>query len=128
MQAQRGGRILLVEDMAAVRLTLSALLGRRGYEVTAAESGEAAVALLERDRFDLLLLDVHLPGMSGPDVARHAEQLGVGANILLLTGSATIERVGNEPARLEGFPCMPKTASPQEVLDTVAQAIGEMRR
>lgn len=127
MHSQRGARILLVEDMAAVRLTLGALLGRRGYEVVAAESGEEAVALLEREVFDLLLLDVHLPGMSGPDVAHYAEQLGCTAGIMFLTGSAYVER-GAEMARLEGFPCLSKTASPQEVLDTIALVLSGVRR
>ena len=58
-------RILLVEDNEQIRVVFTRLLARLGYEVLAAESGEAAIALGDGQAFDLLISDVMLPGVSG---------------------------------------------------------------
>ena len=62
------GRILLVDDNASNRDLLSRRLVREGYEVTAAEDGAAALALAGTAAFDLMLLDLMMPGMSGFEV------------------------------------------------------------
>ncbi|MCO5093559.1 bifunctional diguanylate cyclase/phosphodiesterase [Bosea sp. (in: a-proteobacteria)] len=59
------GRILLVDDVLDNRIVLGRRLQRRGYEIVEADCGEAALDLLARERFDLVLLDVMMPGMSG---------------------------------------------------------------
>lgn len=61
----RGLKILVVEDVALNREVASGLLEREGHQVWLAEDGEAALALCQQQAFDLLLLDVHLPGISG---------------------------------------------------------------
>lgn len=58
-------RMLVVDDEAAVRATVAMLLRALAYEVTEAADGEAALAALERERFDVVLLDLRMPGMSG---------------------------------------------------------------
>ncbi|MFN3670527.1 MAG: putative bifunctional diguanylate cyclase/phosphodiesterase [Bosea sp. (in: a-proteobacteria)] len=62
------GRILLVDDLFDNRAVLGRRLVRRGYEVVEAECGADALALIARERFDLVLLDVMMPGISGLDV------------------------------------------------------------
>jgi adenylate cyclase len=62
------GRILVVDDTASNRDLLSRRLTREGYRVTAAESGAAALALIGAEGFDLVLLDLMMPGMSGFEV------------------------------------------------------------
>ena len=62
------GRLLVVDDNDLNRDMLGRRLKRRGYTVVSAESGEAAMALLEKERFDLALLDWMMPGMSGIQV------------------------------------------------------------
>lgn len=116
---QRSARILVVDDEAMIRLTLEMLLRRRGYAVTIASIGAEALALIEQQPFDLLLLDLKMPGMSGIEVAQRARALQPAAKILILTGSSQIEGVVNEPHD-EQFEFMLKTASPQEVLERVA--------
>jgi CheY-like chemotaxis protein len=124
MVGQQGACILVVDDEDAIRLTLSTLLRRRGYAVTTAASGAEALALIDQQRFDLLLLDLMMPGLTGIDVARYAQQHQPAAAILFLTGSSAIgERVDSH--ELEQFDYLLKTASPQEVLDQVAAAVGQ---
>ena len=66
---QRPIQILIADDEAPIRLTMDALLRRRGYAVIAAESAEEAIDLIHQHSFDLLLLDLKMPGQSGLDVA-----------------------------------------------------------
>ena len=120
---QQSARILVVDDEAAIRLTLDLLLRRRGYLVTSAKNGLEALAAIERQAFDLLLLDLKMPGMSGIEVGRRAREILPDAAILILTGSTSIEGLVEAPG-LEQFDVLTKTASPQEVLDRVAAAVG----
>ncbi len=70
----QAAQILIVDDEASIRLTLGALLKRAGYEVTPAENGAEAVALLERQLFDLMLVDLKMPGMDGMQVVAAARK------------------------------------------------------
>ena len=64
--------ILVVDDEAGVRASLAGILGDEGYAVEAVETGEAALAALAARRFDLVLLDVWLPGMDGLEILEPA--------------------------------------------------------
>jgi signal transduction histidine kinase/response regulator of citrate/malate metabolism len=66
----QGLKILVVEDVALNREVASGLLQRDGHQVWLAQDGEAALALCRQQAFDLLLLDVHLPGISGVELCR----------------------------------------------------------
>lgn len=63
-------RILVVDDDAVLRRTLQYRLEREGYAVTTAETGEEALVFARRDPFDLILLDIGLPGQDGLTIAR----------------------------------------------------------
>jgi two-component system KDP operon response regulator KdpE len=65
-----GARILVVDDEPALRRTLQANLGVRGYDVTAVKTGEAALQQAGVQMPDLVILDLMLPGLSGLDVCR----------------------------------------------------------
>ena len=73
--AQRSARILVADDEEAIRLTMELLLQRRGYTVTTARSGTEALALIEQQPFELLLLDLKMPGLSGLEVAQRAREV-----------------------------------------------------
>jgi two-component system sensor histidine kinase/response regulator len=64
------GRILVVDDNEANRDMLSRRLGRRGHGVLACDSGAVALDRIEKEEFDVVLLDIMMPGMSGPDTLR----------------------------------------------------------
>src|SRR5215216_5163319 len=84
-------RILMVDDEAAIRLTLSTLLTRAGYNVSTAENGPEAIALLEQQAFDLLLVDLKMPGMDGMQVVAAARQRQADLAIIVLTGHGSLE-------------------------------------
>jgi len=64
-------KVLLVEDNPQNRYLVTFLLENSGYEVVAAEDGEAAVVAVETHRPDLILMDVQLPKMDGYEATRH---------------------------------------------------------
>lgn len=63
-------RLLLVEDHPTNRKLIGDILRRAGYEVTEAQTGDEAVARARAERFDLVLMDIQLPGMDGLTAAR----------------------------------------------------------
>ena len=81
------GRILVIDDEPQIRRVMRAALSATGYEVSDARSGEEAVEKLGDERFDLILLDVNLPGMSGMDACRviRRETLVPDVPIIMLT-------------------------------------------
>jgi DNA-binding response OmpR family regulator len=76
--------ILLVDDDALLRRSLAFNLEQAGYRVSTAASAEDALALAQRDRPDLVLLDIGLPGMDGLDALRHLDAQ-VGVPVIFLT-------------------------------------------
>jgi two-component system alkaline phosphatase synthesis response regulator PhoP len=83
-------RILLVEDEPGLRLTVSDLLTSEGYQVDTAIDGPAGLARGARREFDLIVLDVMLPGKNGFDVCRELRQQGVDTAILMLTAKTQV--------------------------------------
>jgi two-component system alkaline phosphatase synthesis response regulator PhoP len=78
-------KILIVEDETLLVRTLSDLLINRGYTVESRNNGEDALRLLATASFDLVLLDVMLPGIDGFEVCRKLRQTGVLIPVLMLT-------------------------------------------
>jgi CheY-like chemotaxis protein len=87
-------RILLVEDVIASRIIVSRLLRRVGHMVDTAATGEAAIAAVSHIPYDVVLMDVHMPGMSGIDTARQVRSLPGAAGavpIIALTATTSPE-------------------------------------
>jgi putative nucleotidyltransferase with HDIG domain len=78
-------RVLVVDDEETIRTALARFLRSRGYEVEVAESGIAALIMLERQRFALMVCDVRMPGMTGLEVVPEALQLDPDLAILMLS-------------------------------------------
>lgn len=83
-------RVLVVEDEADIRELITLHLEREGYDVDECDSGEEGARRLRRTRYDLLVLDWMLPGLSGIDIIRKAHEEGSapGAPILMVTARA----------------------------------------
>jgi two-component system alkaline phosphatase synthesis response regulator PhoP len=87
-------RILLIEDEPGLVLTLSDLLAAEGYEVETATDGVKGLARALSNTFDLIILDVMLPGKNGYDVCRELRQAGHDTAVLMLTAKTqVIDRV-----------------------------------
>ncbi|WP_374338720.1 sigma-54-dependent transcriptional regulator [Methyloversatilis sp.] len=84
-------QVLLVDDEAVAREGLATALRRDGLEVTTADNGEAALALLRQHEYEVLLTDVKMPGMDGLELLRRAREAWPGMEVLVVTGFATTE-------------------------------------
>ena len=85
-------RILLVEDSKAIRNANERVLHKAGYEVVCAEDGESALKLALEQKPDLILLDMILPRMSGPEVLEHLKKDAATTEIPVIVLSSLTEK------------------------------------
>jgi CheY-like chemotaxis protein len=85
-------KILLVEDSKPIRRENESALSKAGYEVVCAEDGESALSLVKDQHFDLILLDMILPRMSGPEVLKHLKTEPATAEIPVVVLSGLSEK------------------------------------
>jgi len=83
-------RILLVEDEGGLVITLTDRLTREGYAVESAADGESGLARASGEAFDVLLLDLMLPRMSGFDVCRELRRRGIETPVIMLTARGQV--------------------------------------
>ena len=116
-------RILIVEDEAAIRLALSGLLRREGYEVEQAENGEAALVRLRGEAFDLVLTDLALgTGPSGMDVLRASRELHAEAPVVMITAHGN-EKIAVEAMKAGAHDYVPKPFDNDEIRLVVRRAL-----
>jgi DNA-binding NtrC family response regulator len=92
-------KIFIVDDELVMRKSLSGWLERDGYEVDTAESGEEAIEKLKETRFDVLLVDIKMEGISGLDVLKHVRENDPDVAVVMITAygsiSTAIEAIKN---------------------------------
>ncbi len=90
-----GARILAVDDNATVRATIAARLGSKGYVVTTASGGEEGLRLLAQREFDLVVLDIHMPDLSGEAVLREIRRKRAPTQlpVIMLTANDETEEI-----------------------------------
>jgi DNA-binding response OmpR family regulator len=86
-----GARILIVDDEPHIRSALARAMHLMGYSVEVAGSGQEALALLGCMPYDVMVLDIFMPGIDGIEVMRHARPMCPELAIIVLTGRATLE-------------------------------------
>ncbi|KMO22128.1 histidine kinase [Methylobacterium platani JCM 14648] len=99
--APRRARILVVDDDPQVRHVTASFLNGFGYDEVAVASGEAALERLDAERFDLVVADLAMPGMSGLDLAEAVRRRWPALPFLLVTGHAEAARIPAEFTVLE---------------------------
>ena len=115
-----GAKILLVDDEVVFTNNMSKLLTNRGYRVTAANSGDGAINSLEEERFDVVVLDLKMPGMDGISTLKEIKKLGLFTETLILTGHGSID-TAMEAIRLGAYDYLTK---PCEIDELVAKIEG----
>ncbi|TAK12490.1 MAG: response regulator transcription factor [Anaerolineae bacterium] len=118
------GRILIVDDEETARKSLLDILRLEGYQVAAAADGAKALQLLSEEPFDLMLLDLKMPGMSGLDVLDQARTAAPDTKVIMLTAHGSLESA-IQALRRDAHDYILKPAKPQEILASVGRALGE---
>ena len=83
----RNRSVLIVDDDHSVRRLMAVMVAQDGYPTLEAESGAEAIHLAEANPVDLLVTDVEMPGMSGPELVLALKQRGLIGSSLLVTGN-----------------------------------------
>ncbi len=117
-------KILIVDDAGPVVVLCVNVLQALGYVVKGANRGEAAMDLLRKEPFDLMVLDYKMPGMSGFDVFDQARQIHPQMSVVLVTGHGTPEIV-NEANRLGFSAILLKPFTSDELRGTVEKVLAD---
>jgi DNA-binding NtrC family response regulator len=80
-------KILIVDDESLIRYSLTMMLDNDDREVTAVSNGKDALAEISSARYDLCLLDVHLPDMNGLDIMKIIKRLSPATKVIIMTAS-----------------------------------------
>lgn len=84
-------KILIVDDEESFRQRLANLFQRKGFQVSEAASGAAALALSRKERFEVALLDIVLPDRDGVEILRELKEASAEIQVIMMTGNATVE-------------------------------------
>jgi DNA-binding response OmpR family regulator len=114
--------ILVVDDEAVERQTLSEILRLEGYRVSAVSNGEAAVDFVRTNPVELMLLDLRMPGMSGLEVIKVVNRTSPEIEIILLTAHGSME-TAIEALRNRVHDYLLKPASPTQILESVTRGL-----
>jgi two-component system, NtrC family, nitrogen regulation response regulator NtrX len=118
-------RILIIDDEPAIRTTLASILEDEGHRTTACESGEEGIAQFARDEFDLILLDLWLPGMDGLAVLERLRSAGA-PPVIVISGHGSVD-AAVKATRLGAYDFLEKPLSLERVLLTVNHALSDRR-
>ncbi|MHB1186473.1 sigma-54-dependent transcriptional regulator [Thiobacillus sp.] len=119
-------RLLIVDDEEIALRNLQHVMEKEGYQVTATQSGAAAVALLEKQGFDVVLTDLRMEGVDGMDVLKKSRELQPEAEVIFITGYATAESAV-QALKHGAFYYIAKPFRLDEVRKVVAEALAKVR-
>ena len=117
--------ILVVDDEKSQREILEMILSGEGYDVTTASSGEAAMKFVADRRFDLVLTDLKMTGMSGLDLLKELTNFDKSIIVILLTAHGSVDSAV-DALRLGAFDYLQKPYDKEKLLETVSRALKKL--
>jgi DNA-binding response OmpR family regulator len=118
----RGGRVLVVDDDGALRHAITSLLDQAGYHAAQASDGAEALRKLQEQPFDLLLLDIGLPGISGLDVLAQARTHASPPRVVMMTADDTPETLLRS-FREQAHAFVRKPFAPRRIVEVVSDVL-----
>ena len=118
-------KILIVDDEQSIRNTLAKILEDEGHRAAVAESGEEALAQAARDEFDLIILDLWLPGVDGMTVLERLRAAGA-PPVIVISGHGNIE-TAVRATRLGAYDFLEKPLSLERVILTINHALSDRK-
>jgi two-component system chemotaxis response regulator CheY len=124
MKAEHADRysILITDDDRTCQEALREIMEPEGYRTLLASSGEEALDIVREEPVHLLLLDVHMPRLTGLETLQLVRQFNAGLPCILVTGDAS-ERVIRQACQARAYSVIPKPVSKHVVLYTVVRAL-----
>jgi DNA-binding NtrC family response regulator len=118
--------ILVIDDDPLIRNILEDFLHQKGFEVSVTGDGESAVSLIQEQRFDLFLVDLFLPGMSGMEVIKEVYSHHINIPSIVITGHGAIE-TAVEATKLGAYYYIQKPFIPEELFLNVQHALDDSK-
>lgn len=115
-------KILVVDDEEIARESLLDILRLQGYAVSGVPNGQAAVDFLRREHVDLLIVDLRMPGMSGLEVVKVANQVSPDTEVIVLTAYPSVD-TAVDALRLRVHDYLQKPATPTQILHSVERGL-----
>ena len=110
-------RILIVDDEKNIRTTLKMCLSGEEYETETAADGEEGLKKAEENKYDLIFLDIKMPGINGMEVLEELRKKGNKTSIVIMTAYGTIENAVRA-MKLHAVDFIPKPFTPEEIRET----------
>lgn len=114
--------ILVIDDEETMRDSCLQTLSRNGNRVAVAEDALTGLAMLEKESFDLVILDLKMPGINGMEVLKKLNEEHPKLAVVIITGYATVESV-IEGMRTGAYDFIPKPFTPESLLMSVKRAL-----
>ncbi len=124
--ATTSGRILIVDDEFSVRDSLYHWFRKDGFQVQSAENAAAALKVLQDQRFDVILLDIKMPGMDGMELQQHIQQIDPRAAVIMITAFASVD-TAVRALKQGAFDYVTKPIDPDELSHLVLRALEQLR-
>jgi two-component system KDP operon response regulator KdpE len=118
-----GSRVLVVDDEPQMRRVLRSTLSALGFVVADADSGEAAIERVRTERFDLILLDINMPGLSGLETCRAIRSRSDVSIIMLTVRDRSLDKIEALDAGADGY-----VTKPFDVNELLARIRATLRR
>lgn len=119
-------RVLIVDDEERFRTTMAKLLSVNGLEVTAVGSGKEALEELKSNPYDVITLDIRMPGMNGLEALAEIKKVNPGIEVIILTGHASVD-TAVEIMKLGGYEYLLKPTSTEEIMNKIDAAFERKR-
>ncbi|MGE5221252.1 MAG: sigma-54-dependent transcriptional regulator [Omnitrophica WOR_2 bacterium] len=116
--------ILIIDDEAYLRSTLAIILKRAGYSVTTADGAQEALQVLLNNHFDLVFLDLKMPGKDGMELLPEIRLLDPNLPVLILTANASLE-TAIQSMRMGAIGYLMKPIDPEQIISRVDEIIQE---
>lgn len=117
-------RLLYVDDEDSLRMLVQSHLTLEGFEVETAANGHEAVAILQKQEFDLILLDLRMPEGDGFVVLRHLNEHGSHIPVIVLTGVDDVS-IASECVKLGAADYLTKPYNFHELIDSVERVLAK---
>lgn len=117
-------RILVIDDEEIIRMSCKRALIPEGYDVDTAASGREGLELFEKGKYDLVLIDLKMPGLNGIEVLLNIKSQHSDQNVMIMTGYDTIEHIV-ESISSGAAHYLEKPFTPDILLERINEVIGE---
>ncbi|MBW2052813.1 MAG: sigma-54-dependent Fis family transcriptional regulator [Deltaproteobacteria bacterium] len=117
-------RILIIDDEKDVRDSCARILGKAGLHVDTAWNGTSGLSLIERNQYDLIFLDLIMPGSDGLTLLKHIKAIYLETPVIVISAYGTV-KTAVEAMKLGAYDFLPKSFTPKELRQIVMTALEE---